>query len=172
MVINYRALNKITVNNRFPLPLTKNLMAKLQCMKRLSKLDCFCGYHRHRNNPDSIKNTAFIGRDRLYGWLVQLFGVANAPSEFMRLMIDLLQKHIDDNYCIVFIDNILIHCKDDKEHSRHIKAVLDTIRKAGFRLQEAKCTFVRTKALYLRFEIDRENDNIQMTQQKVKAITD
>jgi hypothetical protein len=99
------------------------------------------------------------------------FGVANAPSEFMRLMIDLLRQHINDNYCIVSIDDILIYSKDDEVHSCHIKAVLDTICKAGFRLQETKCTFGRTKAPFLGCEIDRDNDSIQMTHEKVNVIT-
>jgi hypothetical protein len=100
------------------------------------------------------------------------FGIANASSEFMRLMIDLLQQHINDHYRIVFIDDILIYSTDDVEHSRYVKAVLDTIGKAGFRLQETKCTFGRMKALCLGFEIDGENVSIRITHVKVKSNTD
>jgi hypothetical protein len=74
-----------------------------------------------------------------------LFWVANALSKYMQLMIDLLGRHIKNDYCIIFIDNMLIYSKDDEEHSCHIESMLNTIRKAGLRLQQAKCSFGRTK---------------------------
>jgi hypothetical protein len=146
MVINYWALSKLLVEDLFLLPHPEDIMAKLQRMKQFSKLDLFTVYHQHYNHPDSIKKTAFSGPDALYKCVVMPFGVTNAPSKFMRLMIDLLWEHIDDNYCIVCIDGILMYSKDNEEHSRQVKAVLETIRKPGFRLQEAKCTIGKTKA--------------------------
>jgi hypothetical protein len=63
IVIDYRVLNKIMVKDRFLLPHPQDLLAKLQGMKPFSKLDFFSGYYHHRNHPDSIKKTAFIGPD-------------------------------------------------------------------------------------------------------------
>ena len=99
MCIDYRALNKITIKDCFPLPHPEDLMAKLHGMKLFTKLDFTSGFHQHRLNPDSIEKTAFIGLDALYEWLVMPFGAANAPSEFMRLMMDLLHEHIEKGYC-------------------------------------------------------------------------
>ena len=141
MVIDYRALNKITVKGRFPLPHPEDLIARLQGMKRFTKLDFWSGFHQHRCHPDIIEKTAFIGPDALYEWLVMPFGAANAPSEFMRLMADLLLEHIDKGYCIVFIDDILIFSRNDEDHECHVRAVMDTIRKAGFRLHSSGCSF-------------------------------
>ena len=107
MVIDYRALNKITVKDGFPLPHPEDLIAKLHGMKCFTKLDFWDGFLQHRCHLETIEKTAFIGPDALYKWLVMPFGVANAPSEFMRLMADLLFDHIDKGYCIVFIDDIL-----------------------------------------------------------------
>jgi hypothetical protein len=59
-------------------------------------------------HPESIERIAFIGPDRLYVWLVMPFGLPNAPSEFMSIMANLLRKHIDDGYCIVFQGNSMI----------------------------------------------------------------
>lgn len=55
------------------------------------------------------------------------FGATNAPSEFMRLMADLLFEHIDKGCCIVFIDDILVFSRDDEDHERHGRAIMDTI---------------------------------------------
>lgn len=58
------------------------------------------------------------------------FGVANAPSEFMRLMMDLLHEHIEKGYCIVFIDDKLIYSRTEADHGKDVRAVLDNLRKS------------------------------------------
>jgi hypothetical protein len=168
MVIDYRDLNRITIKDRFPLPHPEDLINRLTGMKRFSKLDFFSGYHQHRMHPDSIEKTAFIGPDGLYEWLVMPFGLANAPSEFMRLVNKLLEPHSD--YCIVFLDDILIFSRNDAEHEKHVTAVLDTLRREGFRLKGSKCAFGREKAPFLGFEVD--GAGVSMTEEKVKAISD
>ena len=103
------------------------------------------------------------------------FGAANAPSEFMRLMGDLLVEHIDKGYYIVFIDDILIYSWTDEDHEHHVKSILDTIRKAGFRLHGSKCSFGRKSTPFLGSEIngdDPQGTLVQMTHEKLKAITD
>ena len=105
------------------------------------KLDFWTGFHQHRCHQETIEKTAFIGPDELYEWLVLPLGAANAPSEFMRLMADLLFDHIDKGYCIVFIDDILVFSLTAEEHKHHVQAVMDTIGNPGFRLNEAKCSF-------------------------------
>jgi hypothetical protein len=172
MIIDYCAANMITFKDQFPLPYPEDLMAKLQGMKWFSKRDFFSRYHKHCNHPDSIQKTAFISPDALYQCLVMPCGFTNAHNEFMRLIIDLLRQHIDDNNCTMIIDDILINPKNDEAESHHVETVLDTISKVGFRLQETKCTFGKMKAPLLRFGINGENDSIRMTHQKVKAITD
>src|SRR5258705_561488 len=159
MCIDYRALNKITIKDRFPLLHPEDLIAKLHGMRRFSKLDFFAGFHQHRNHSESIEKTAFMGPDGLYEWLVMPFGAGNATSEAIRLTSDLLSEHINNGYCICIIDDILIFSKNDEDHERHTKAVLDTIRKAGFRLQEEKCSFGRKTAPFLGFEIGSDSDS-------------
>ena len=132
MCIDYRALNKITIKDRFPLPHPEDLIARLQGAKCFSKLDFHSSYHQHRMHTDSIEKTAFIGPDGLYEWLVMPFGLANAPSEFMRLMTELLRKHIDGGYCIVFLDDIMIYSKNEESHEKHVQEVLDSVRRDGF----------------------------------------
>ena len=175
MVIDYRALNKITVKDRFPLPHPEDLIAKLHGMKCFTKLDFWAGFHQHRCHPETIKKTAFIDPDVLYEWLVMPFGAANAPSKFMRLMADLLFDHIDKGYCIVFIDDILVFSRTAEEHKHHVQAVMDTIRKAGFRLHGSKCSFGRFAAPFLGFDIDEEDSqgaSVRMTHKKIKSISD
>jgi hypothetical protein len=167
MVIDYRDLNRITVKDPFPLPHPEDLINRLTGMKRFSKLDFFSGYHQHRMHPDSIEKTAFIGPDGLYEWLVMPFGLANAPSEFMRLVNKMLEQ--PSKYCIVFLDDIMIFSRTDAEHEKHVATVLDTLRRKGFRLKESKCAFGPEEALFFGFEVD--GAGVSMTEEKVKAIS-
>ena len=70
MVIDYRALDKITFKDRFPLPHPEDLIVKLHGMKYFTKLDFWSGFHQHRCHPETIEQTAFIGPGALYEWLV------------------------------------------------------------------------------------------------------
>jgi hypothetical protein len=123
MVYDYRFLNRITVKDRFPLPLPEDLLNKLQGARCFSKIDFFSSYHQHRMHPEDIEKTAFVGPDGLWEWLVMPFGLSNAPAEFMRLMYDVLKKHIAKGYCIVFLDDIMIYSKNAREHEHHVRSV-------------------------------------------------
>ena len=153
----------------------EDLIAKLYSMKRFTKLDFWSGFYQYRCHPDTIQKTAFIGPDALYEWLVISFGAANALSEFMRLMADLLVEHIDKGCCIVFIDDIFAYSRNDEDHERHVKSVMDKIRKVGFRLHGSKCSFGRMSAPFLGFDIDGddpEGASVRMAHEKIKAIAD
>jgi hypothetical protein len=72
----------------------------------------------------------------------------------------------------VFLDDILIYSKTAQEHDRHVRSILDTLRKEGFRLGSDKCEFGRAKATFLGFEVDGQDDAIKMTAAKVRAVAD
>jgi hypothetical protein len=91
-----------------------------------------CGYSQNRVAPEDVEKTAFVGPEGLWEWLVIPQGIATAPAWFMRMVSELLAQH--KAYCVVFIDDILFSATKD-EHERHVRAVLDTLRKQGFGLK-------------------------------------
>jgi hypothetical protein len=134
MCIDNRALNAITINDRFPLPFLEELIDKLHGKKFFSNLDLWAGYHQNRIAEEDVEKTAFIGPDGLWEWTVILFGVATAPAWFMRMMSGVLDEHIRKGYCVVFLDDILILSDSQEEHDRHVRAIMATLQSHGFRL--------------------------------------
>nr|GEY05802.1 putative reverse transcriptase domain-containing protein [Tanacetum cinerariifolium] len=131
MCIDYRELNKLTVKNRYPLPRIDDLFDQLQGSSVYSKIDLRSVYHQLRVREEDIPKTAFRTRYRHYEFQVMPFGLTNAPAVFMDLINRVCKPHLD-KFVIVFIDDILIYSKDEKEHKEHLKAILELLKKEEF----------------------------------------
>eukprot|EP00253_Pinus_taeda_P016125 PITA_16125 len=146
--IDYRALNKITIKNRYPLPHIDDLLDQLKEAIYFSKLDLHSGYHQVRVAEQYAWKTAFKTKQGLYEWLVMPFGLTNAPATFMRIMNDVLRPFLDD-FDIVYLDDILIFNKTWEEHLKHVKPTLDVLKREKLYVKLSKCGFGKTSLNYL-----------------------
>jgi hypothetical protein len=108
MCIDYRALNELTIKNKYPLPRIEDLFNQLRGASVFSKIDLRSGYHQLKIRPSDIPKTTFIAKYGLYEYTVMSFGLTNVPAFFIYLMNSVLMDYLD-NFVVVFIDDILVY---------------------------------------------------------------
>ncbi|KAK3514007.1 hypothetical protein QTP70_001289 [Hemibagrus guttatus] len=151
--IDYRALNKITVKFRYPLPLVP---AALECLRGatvFSKLDLRSAYNLIRIREGDEWKTVFVTPTGHYEYLVMPYGLANASSVF-RVLPDFMHEVLRDflhKFVLVYIDDILIYSRSMADHQRHVMEVLHRLRTYHLFLKAEKCLFHQPSVQFLGF---------------------
>jgi hypothetical protein len=148
MCVNYWALNKITVKNKYHLPLIDDLLDQLKNVVYFTKLDFHSGYHQIRVVEQDAWKTAFKTKQVLFEWLVMTFGICNAPTTFMCVMNEVFRPFLDD-FVIVYLAEIIFFSRTWDEHVRHVNQVLDTLQREKLYVKMSKCEFCKTALVYL-----------------------
>nr|GEV38752.1 putative reverse transcriptase domain-containing protein [Tanacetum cinerariifolium] len=154
MCIDYRELNKLTVKNRYPLLRIDDLFDQLQGSSVYSKITLRSGYHQLRIKEEDIPITAFRTRYGHFEFQVMPFGLTNAPAVFMDLMNHVCKPYLD-KFVVVFINDILVYSKDEEEHEKHLKIILELLKKDRLYAKFLKCDFWLDSVQFLGHVIDR-----------------
>jgi len=169
MCMDYRALNKITIKNKYPLPRIDDLLDRLNGAKIFSKIDLRSGYHQIRIAEEDIQKTAFRTRYGHFEFKVLPFGLTNAPATFQTMMNEIFRPYLDI-FVIIYLDDILIYSKDSEEHLQHLKKVLQILRDNKLYGKLSKCEFFKLAIEFLGHVVTEQG--IQVDPKKTKAIDD
>ena len=169
MVVDYRKLNEITVKNRYPLPLTMELVDALQKAKVFTTLDLRWGYHNVRIKEGDEWKAAFRTRQGHFEPTVMTFGLTNAPATFQHMMNDIF-KDLIGVYVIIYLDDLLIFSEDESEHEEHVKEVLRRLRENDLFCKPEKCKFRQREVEYLGLRVSQ--GCVAMDPAKVQAVLD
>ena len=152
LCVDYRGLNDGTVKNRYPLPLLRETLLRLQKAKYYTKLDVRGAYNLVRMAEGEEWKTAFRTRYGLFESLVMPFGLTNAPATFQNFINDVLRPFLDI-FATAYLDDILIYSSTLREHKKHVRQVLQALSDAGLHLAPEKCEFHQQSVKYLGFII-------------------
>ena len=169
MCIDFRALNKATIRNNYPLPRIDDLLDQLHGSTVFSCLDLQQAYHQIRLRDEDVQKTAFTTPEGLFEYKVLCFGLTNAPATFQALMNDVLHEHIG-KYCLVYLDDILIYSRSPEEHLEHLKRILSSLSKHKLFAKLSKCRFALKQVQFLGHILSA--DGVQPDHAKVALVSD
>ena len=167
LCVDYRALNRITIPNRYPLPLMQELQDRVAGAKWFTKLDLKNGFNLIRIREGDEWKTAFRTRYGLYEFQVMPFGLTNAPSTFQDMMNHVFSDMLDLGV-LAYMDDILIYAKTEEEHDNLVRETLKRLSNNGLAVSPEKCVWKTQEVEFLGYVISTEG--IKMSTDKVDAV--
>ena len=165
--VDYRALNALTVKNRYPIPLVRETLSRIHGKKFFTKLDIVGAFNRIRIAEGHEWKTAFSTRYGQFECMCMPFGLCNAPATFQSYINDTLRPFLDE-FCSAYLDDVLVFSDTREEHERHVRHVITRLEAAGLFIDIDKCEFNTQSTKYLGLIIT--TDGIRMDPAKVNAI--
>ena len=169
LVVDYRGLNKVTVKNRYPLPLIPEMLDRLHRAKIFTKIDLRNAYHQVRVKAGDEWKTAFRCREGQYEYCVCPQGPTNAPAMFQHFMNDILREHLDLT-AVGILDDVIIFSEDPALHTQHVRSILQILRENQLYAKVEKCEFDKDHMTFVGYMVSRSG--IGMDPAKVSAILD
>jgi len=149
LVQDYRALNTVTVKNKYSLPLISELVSQLCGARCFTKLDVRWRFNNIRIKSGDEWKAAFRTNRGLFEPLVMFFGMTNSPATFQTMMNDVFRTVIVEGIVVVYLDDILIFTKTEEEHEQAVWRVLEILVEHKLFLHPEKCEFHRKQIEYL-----------------------
>ena len=169
LCVDYRALNRVTVKNRYALPLISELLDRIKGAKYFTKLDLRDAFNQLRIAEGDEWKTAFRTRYGHFEYQVMPFGLTNAPASFQGYVNEALREYLDV-FCVVYLDDILIYSSSLEEHVVHVRKILQQLLKNGLRAKPEKCQFHVREIGFLGFIIS--STGVSMEPDRISTIVD
>ena len=170
LVQDYRRLNKITIKNRYPLPLAADIINRLTGARYFTKFDVRWGYHNIRIREGDEWKGAIVTNRGLFEPKVMYFGMTNSPATFQALMNSVFADLIAQGEVAVYMDDILIYSSTLEHHRQVVREVLQRLQDHDLYLKPEKCDFEKSEIEYLGMII--YPGEVKMDPKKVEAVKD
>ncbi len=165
--VDYRKLNAIIKRNRYSLSLIDEMINKIVGCKHLTRLNIISTFNKLRMHSDSENYTIFIIALEAYKSKMLLFELINDSISFQQYMNDVLWNFLND-FCQVYLDDILIYSKTQREHKQHVKIILHRLREVSLQMNIRKCKFNVEEIVFL--EVIVSEQSLRINSVKVKVI--
>jgi len=106
----------------------------------------------------------------LFEPLVMFFGLCNSPATFQNMINDIFLMETDEEWILIYINDILIFSKEKKDLQRLTLWVLKKLQENDLFVNLDKCTFKAKEVDYL--EMIASKNQIKMDLAKLKGIRD
>ena len=167
--IDLRKLNNRMIKDAYSLPRIESILDSLGGAQIFSTLDLKAGYWQVEMAEECKVYAAFtFGPLGFYECDTMPFGATNAPATFQRLMHDCLGE-LNMNWCIVYLDDIIIFSDTKEEHLKRLEAVFQKLCAAGLKLKPSKCFFFREEIEYLGHVVSGKG--ISINPKKIEAVS-
>lgn len=149
MCVDLRPLNARVIKQKYPFPIIEDCLSRLAGKKIFTLLDLKEGFHQIKVDDDSMKYFSFATPDGQYEFKRLPFGFSEAPAEFQKRIIQVLNPLIREEKILVYIDDVLIPSRTVEENLETLEKVLVLLKQYGFQLNYDKCLFLRIKIEFL-----------------------
>lgn len=167
VVIDYRRLNEVTIQDNYPLPRIDDIIDQLGGAKYFSVMDLVSGFHQISLRPEDRFKTGFSVFNEHYEFNCLPYGLINAAPAFQRIMTNVLRGLVGE-ICFVYIDDIVVYGRTMEEHNINLDTVLERLSRNKLKVKPSKCHFLKEEINYLGFMISKEG--IKMDPKKTQAI--
>lgn len=147
---DYRALNRVTIPDRYPVPYITDFTANLHGMKIFSKIDLKKAFDQIEVHPDDVPKTAITTPFGLFEFKFMTHGLRNASQTFQRFMNEVTQ---DLNFVFVNIDDILVFSQTAEEHKQQLRTLFNRLREYGLQINPAKCVLGQSQVQFLGYMV-------------------
>ncbi len=154
--MNYRKLNVIFKRNRYSLSLINEIIDKIVNCKHLTRLNIISTFNKLQMHLDNENYITFIIALEVYKYKMLSFKLTNESIFFQQYMNDILWDFLND-FCQVYLDDILIYSKMRKKHRDHVKLVLSRLHEAKLQMNIWKCKFNVEETVFLEVIVSEQD---------------